>query len=252
MSSGRQMTDRDEQRRRRRRRRFKRKAIKYGPWVAVGLVAVVAVCYFMVIRFESREAVDPYTAPAVAPSPSPSETVPDYTSVAIVGDSYSLEWPKLDIGGDRYEFTNYSLGGTGYLAGDSRPTFGARLDEALGAGPAVLLLAGSRNDVAFPASAVAHELARVITRATRLSRETRVVVVGPMWDAEQPTPQVILDLNDALRATAREAGVPFVDGTDWLSGRPDLISEDHVHPNPAGVKLLARRIVSSLDRALAD
>ncbi len=89
---------------------------------------------------------------------------------------------------------------------------------------------------------------------SRLAREHRAaaVLIGPVYRdrvAHPPEGDVIGAYRDALRAAAREAGIPYLEVRDLTeSAYPGnaRLFEEHIHPNHRGHRLLAEALLGFL------
>ncbi|GLZ51531.1 SGNH/GDSL hydrolase family protein [Actinomycetospora sp. NBRC 106378] len=221
-------------------------------------VAVVAAVMGVAV---SRDA----PAPAVAPFPAPPTEVvgaTDSIPVAVIGDSISAgtpyggrgvtNWTALVETAEHWLVTNTAIGGTGYVnAGSAAPFQAAQLERAVAARPRLVVVEGSRNDIGLPPEHVRNAADRLYRELTARLPGTRIVVVGPFWNAGTSTKAFAV--RDALASAARDAGATFVDpmAENWFTGAYDggpLIAADGVHPTDAGHALYARRLQAALDR----
>ncbi|HEX2312846.1 MAG TPA: SGNH/GDSL hydrolase family protein [Thermomonospora sp.] len=208
--------------------------------------------------------------PAARKSPRPkAEPVrPHAPVVFMLGDSYTAGIPSVPPEETYAAETARRLGwqvviagyaGTGFVArGRVGKDFAALFHAQLAWRPApdMVVVSGGHNDRYPPA--------RVRGAADRLLRDIRtrwprsqVVLMGPLWGGDPP--QRALLIRDVLRDAARTHQVPFVDplAGRWITGhiRRDTgnarryILRDGTHPNAAGNRYLADRLVTEL-RAL--
>ena len=68
--------------------------------------------------------------------------------------------------------------------------------------------------------------------------EARVVVIAPIGPASSPPPDLVR-LRDAAAPVVRSSGATWLDLDFPLTGHPEWISPDGLHPNDAGYKRLA-------------
>jgi lysophospholipase L1-like esterase len=91
---------------------------------------------------------------------------------------------------------------------------------------------------------------RVIERVHRAVPQAVIVVIGPIW-ADGSPPARCLALRDHLRRTAAAIGAVFVDpiGERWFAGaRHRMIRADGIHPDDAGHRWIAGRVLAALAR----
>lgn len=174
---------------------------------------------------------DRFSGAWIAPTDAIRPATPAPVNMVVFGDSFVL--PTItdtasDVGvwhgfvQQLAEITGYNVwsagyGGTGYLNPGSATKFRTRLPSVLATNPDVLLITGGTNDYAYSgysyAAFYAEALAllqlakasmpgpnQVIVAAPFTSLGGADKVLGPLWD-----------LNDALKAAALAAGVPFLD-----------------------------------------
>jgi lysophospholipase L1-like esterase len=209
----------------------------------------------------ARSRVPQYTAPTGATSP----TIPAPMPLAVfIGDSYTqgaggagVEWPALVAGGRAWDVDNLGLGGTGYMTtsdvnGCGRTYCGSYLeviDEIIGS-PAYIVVAGGRNDLRLPAPEVGAAADALFDGLRDRFPHAEIMVVNPWFD-DDPVPSEMEGLSASIRAAADAHDVTYLDTGQPLLGRPDLISEDGVHPNAEGYRTLAAAVSAALDRAVA-
>ena len=117
-----------------------------------------------------------------------------------------------------------------------------RLDAALAEQPQILIVAFGANDGlrGVPVAQVQANLEKIIQTAQ--ARGVAVLLVGmealPLYGW-----QYTIDFHNMFPAIAEKYRVPLVPFMlDGVLGNPDLMSPDGVHPNAAGVKIIADHI----------
>ncbi|XRQ04129.1 SGNH/GDSL hydrolase family protein [Actinomadura welshii] len=152
--------------------------------------------------------------------------------------------------------------GTGFVV-KRRDAFLGLFESQLGWRPApdMLIVSGGHNDFRIPAPQVAAAAHLLLERARQRWPRTHIVLMGPIWGTGTP-PQGAIAVRDALRNLAGQLGVPFVDpiGERWITGdprtgagnAPQYIKLDRTHPNDAGHRYLATRLVADLRRLGLD
>ncbi len=201
--------------------------------------------------------------------PPPSASPVRAPVVMFLGDSYTTGGrgtpPERSYAADTARALGWQviiggLGGTGFVApGATREPFEVLFDRQLAWRPApdMVIVAGGHNDRRYGPAEVAAAAGNLLGKIRRLWPGTRVVLIGPMWGSGAPDPRA-LEIRDALGATARAYGVPFVDplAGKWITGdrraktgnAADYIRRDGVHPTAAGHRHLAGRLVTDLRR----
>ncbi|MDR1921212.1 MAG: GDSL-type esterase/lipase family protein [Candidatus Adiutrix sp.] len=167
-------------------------------------------------------------------------------TIVMLGDSLTFrnDWGRAFPGTATLNFG---------LDGDTVAGVWSRLDEAVGAAPAVIFLQIGINDFLRGASP-----GEIVAGHRRIWRElaerlpgTRLYVVSllPYMEAALPglPPNLVIrDLNLELAALAAEAGLTFIDvfpllADEDLQLRPEMTS-DGVHLTPAAYRLLENRL----------
>lgn len=150
-------------------------------------------------------------------------------------------WPSLLAARLGLGLVNSAVGGGGYCNGYSYPQQAAR---GAGAGAGALLCWGGINDRGWPVEEVYQGARTTYGLLRRLCPSAPLLVVGPEWGADE-RPAVLLERIAAVRRAAAEVGAQFVDSSDWLLGRFDLML-DAIHPTPEGHRLVAEALAPEL------
>lgn len=119
----------------------------------------------------------------------------------------------------------------------------------------IVVIFGSRNDMSVdedPSAAITENARRTYDRVRENAPGVHVVVIGPPWINDDPSEE-ILQVRDAVRTAAEDAGLDWVDPLEegWFAeqdqllpdGRHRGIAEDRIHPNDEGHAYLAQRIL---------
>lgn len=173
-----------------------------------------------------------------------------------LGDSYTVGTAtSLDgsgfpaILGERrgWRVVNLAIPGTGYATGraDGRcPAAGCTayigvLPDAVAHDPEIVVVSGGRNDLGRPHL---DQAVSVFYRELRAQLpDARIVVTSPLWD-DSITPAALIDLRAVVEREAAAIGAEHLDLGDLFRDRPELIASDDLHPNEAGLELIATRI----------
>lgn len=147
--------------------------------------------------------------------------------------------------------------GTGFVGtGLTGKTFGTLFDEQLGWRPTpdMVLVSGGHNDVWYPPGLVEQRAVALLGEIRRRWPHAHVVLMGPLWGGD-PGPTA-LTVRNVLRDAANRLRIPFIDplGQRWITGKIHsrvgnarrFIRSDGTHPNPAGNRYLAERLVNDL------
>jgi len=204
------------------------------------------------------------TKPAAAQAPAAHKT-----TVACVGDSItegvfvdsSVRWTTVlqaDLG-PRYDVQNFGVSGTTLMKhGDSSYWKTAALTNALASKPNIVLIMLGTND-SKSQNLPAHpgefgpDLRDLIFEFKALPTHPKVWLVLPppvFGDGLAGITEGVLEtsIRPVIRTTAKETKCSLIDLAPTLASHPED-SRDHVHPTPAGHKLLGDKIASVLEAA---
>ncbi|HEY3686392.1 MAG TPA: SGNH/GDSL hydrolase family protein [Streptosporangiaceae bacterium] len=187
--------------------------------------------------------------------------------VAFLGDSYTAGIGDTTRDQTYAALTAQRLGwqvivagqaGTGLLApGHDGHTFGQLYERQLAWRPApdMAVIVGGHNDWPYPQSLEETSAARLVNQMRQRWPRTHLLMVGPMWGSGEPRTEV-LSIRDALKSAAAQENVPFIDplAEQWVTGSrdsgtgnaPRFILKDNTHPNAAGHRYFADRLVADL------
>lgn len=140
---------------------------------------------------------------------------------AVIGDSFvngtdevssteTFVWRLASLMGAD-ELLQVGIGGTGFHNAQNSSTFINRVPAVLEYAPDVLLVAGGRNDPPAGLQAAVEEFLRQVTSIKE------VYLITTASDRGQPA------VNDALKAAAEAAGVPFIRGDVDFHPREDAV-----------------------------
>lgn len=193
-----------------------------------------------------------YPARSSVTSPSSNATVAPPV-VLLIGDSFSggsdmnegPEWPDMLKASNGWVLLEDVIGGTGYVSPGQQVPFTDRIeDDVERYAPDVVLLAGGRNDIAFPVDEVVAAADDVVAAAKRGWPDAEIVLFSPFASGE-PSDET-LDLARALQELAEARSVRWVDATGYVEA--DLIGSDGVHPNQEGHERLAAEVADALSQ----
>lgn len=201
-------------------------------------------------------------APATrsASDESTSMRFPDRPVVGFVGDSFSfgtgastsaLRWTSRVCVAERWNEVDVAIPGMGYVTGGRTRSYVAQMATLAPHRPSMIVVSGGWNDVAhgYPTARIVEALRATLDAAARSMPTARVVVIAPLGGAKAP-PAALMRLRDALEPVVRATGAAYVDLDFVLTGHPEWVSTDGLHPNDAGHARLADLSAPSLRRAL--
>lgn len=231
-----------------------RKSDRRGrPWV-VGAVLVCLVALGALAMSRGTWSILGGTAGAA----STGETEDPPTAV-FVGDSYTaaeggggVSWTSLVAEEQGWRELNVGRGGTGWtvaVAADrcrygTCPAYPEVAHEVVDLAPEIVVVAGGRND---RGNDVADAAAETFATLRQGLPDARIYAVSPFWDSTAYPAHLIAQGRDVREEVARVGG-EYLEVGHPLRGRPDLITEDGIHPNAEGYRVLAAAVNEALDR----
>ncbi|RAM35805.1 SGNH/GDSL hydrolase family protein [Arthrobacter globiformis] len=211
-------------------------------------------------------------APVATTQPVPTTTIAPkkMPRLLVIGDSYSggsneggnkeKGWPVLaqtqvTSDGSRLHLDLQARGGSGYvLVGPTGQNFQQALASAKGAPYDVVLVFGSINDQPADVTSVDKAARDLYAAALKASPKAELIVVGPSWMNDDPTPEV-LAIRDVLRNAAAASRATFVDpiADKWFMGEAtQYIGKDGKHPTDAGHVYMADRLAPVIKKAVTS
>ncbi|MDQ1575199.1 MAG: acyl-CoA thioesterase [Microbacteriaceae bacterium] len=215
--------------------------------VATGVGAVMAVLSAFVVGAASADR----RPVVVARTISTSATGP---VVVAIGDSIMAghglspdqAWAALVAKEDGWRFTNLASDGSGFAqVGNNGDTFATQAKAAVELNPAVIIVAGSSNDLGINTVILAQTTSATIASIHAALPRTTIIAVDATWGASA-LPQQMNIIDDQVEDAVSAAGGDFLDIGQPLSGHPELMQGGDVHPNAAGQRALA----DAFDQAL--
>ena len=208
---------------------------------------------------EPAPTTSPDTTSATAPTP-----IADPIAV-FIGDSYTAGFgTTLDghgfpgiLGTLRgWEVINLGIPGIGY-ATNSDPSrcpsegcidYASAIPRAASYDPDIVVISGGRNDVfRNTIEEIEPFVSDFFHRLRQALPETYIIVTSPIWDDAVP-PTSMAALSNLVEREASLIDAEFLDLADPLQAHPELIAVDGMHPNEAGLQVIAERI----DELLGD
>ncbi len=197
----------------------------------------------------------------------PTVDGPFKAGIVVVGDSITAEYNDQE--GDELEgwwsmvgrhfgahVTTHAQSGSGYLRQGLACTgdrFIDRPEAFRGTAPSLFIVEGGRNDwasciegrhVAAPDADIARAVNHYLdVLQANLPRSTRIVVLGPAWG---PLDQLgRRRLTAIVHAAAKAHGAQYVSTMGTIDRRERVL--DGIHPNRAGSRALADRVIAALE-----
>lgn len=158
------------------------------------------------------------------------------------GLSAGQAWIATIANRDDWHFTNLASDGSGFLkVGNKGDTFADQARAAIALHPSVIVLAGSSNDLGEPDGALAKATGTTIASIRAALPNVRIVAVSAIWGATS-VPSQLNDIDNQVQAAIAAVGGEYLNIGQPLSGHPELMQSDAVHPTAAGQRVLAASV----------
>lgn len=184
---------------------------------------------------------------------------PDRPRVVFLGDSITQGWPLNEYFPDR-DFINRGISGQ-----TTSQMLGRMQTDVIQLRPAAVVIHGGTNDLArgVPLEIIQNNLRMMATLAEANGIKVILASLLPVHDynkdqdpryerTRQRPPRRIVELNDWLRAFCKERRYGYVDYHSRMVDANGLLradlSDDGLHPNPAGYRVMAPAVLEVIDR----
>jgi acyl-CoA thioesterase-1 len=158
------------------------------------------------------------------------------------GLSAGQAWIATIAKQDDWRFTNLASDGSGFLkVGNKGDTFADQARAAIALKPSVVILAGSSNDLGEPDSALATATGKTIAALRAALPHARIIAISAVWGATA-VPAQLADIDNQVQTAIAAVGGEYLDIGQPLSGHPELMQSDAVHPTAAGQRVLAASV----------
>jgi acyl-CoA thioesterase-1 len=198
--------------------------------------------------------------PTPTSTPTPTKTAAAKPVAVAIGDSImdghgmteAQSYPALLADSEGWTLDNLSSDGTGYVTlGVDDNTFQAQADAAVALNPAIVLIAGSSNDLGQDNAALnTAETQLISTIATKLPN-AQIIALNTFW-GDTAVPAQLLTIDSQVQTAVAAVGGDYIDIGQPLAGRPDLMQSDDVHPTPQGQQLLASAVAAKLPTDITE
>jgi len=197
-------------------------------------------------------------SPSISPAEAAPQVPPPPLKVLTIGDSimkgFGLStteaWPELIASQDKWSLTTLACNGAGFLAignpNDCDDNFPAIVKSAAALQPDVVIISGSSNDFGLSNTALLNSTVDAATDLKAEFPQAQIIGLSAVW-GDTTTPPQIADINAQVAQAVAQVGGTYLDIGQPLSGHPELMQADDVHPTAAGQVVLASAIQSALD-----
>ena len=161
------------------------------------------------------------------------------------GLSANQAWVASVAKQDGWKLTNLASDGSGFLkVGTKGDTFADQARAAIALHPSVVVVSGSSNDLGESDA----DLSAATTATLKMIRlalpAARIIAVSAVWGATALPAQMIA-INNQVKAAVADVGGEYLNIGQPLSGHPELMQSDAVHPTAAGQLVLARAVAAA-------
>ena len=193
------------------------------------------------------------TPQAIAPPVAP--TVPLH--VLTIGDSvmkgFGVEpgqaWPELISQQNGWSLTTLACNGAGFLAignpDDCDSNFSSIVEAASSLHPDLVIIEGSSNDFGMSSSSLLESTVGAVSALHAKFPRAKIVGLSTVW-GDTTVPDEIAEIDSQVQQAMTQVGGTYVDLGQPLSGHPELMQSDDVHPTAAGQQVLAAAIKDAL------
>lgn len=218
------------------------KALQYGGLAALALATVGVGWYALQ---PPQQAPVPAAVATFQPAEAKLTPPPTLPAVAFIGDSFvagssqdkGRQFPDMLASKNGYMQIMMGEGGSGYVTpGNLGTTFGQRVQAAIDAKPAMVVVSGGFNDkdvAALPAA-----VRDTLTRLRDGLPGVPIVALSNFVPTGEPT-AVQQQKHDIIQAAADEVGVTFIDVIDIFDGTTGTVGTDKTHPTAEGHQHIA-------------
>jgi acyl-CoA thioesterase-1 len=161
------------------------------------------------------------------------------------GLSANQAWVASVAKQDGWKLTNLASDGSGFLkVGTKGDTFADQARAAIALHPSVVVVSGSSNDLGQSDAELSAATAATLKMIRLALPAARIIAVSAVWGATALPAQMIA-INNQVKAAVAAVGGDYLNIGQPLSGHPELMQSDAVHPTAAGQLVLARAVAAA-------
>jgi acyl-CoA thioesterase-1 len=165
------------------------------------------------------------------------------------GLSAGQAWIATIAKKDDWKFTNLASDGSGFVrVGNKGDTFADQVRAAVALKPSVIFLAGSSNDLGESDAALATATGKTIAAIRAALPHAQIIAISAVWGATA-APAQLTDIDNQVQAAIAAVGGEYLNIGQPLSGHPELMQSDDVHPTAAGQLVLAKSVSAAFAAA---
>ncbi len=198
------------------------------------------------------------TSQATQASPA-APSVADPTVVTI-GDSImkghglsaSQAWPALMAEQNGWRLDNLACDGAGFLAvgddSDCGETFAGLVAHAVALHPRTVIIEGSSNDFGESNDDLLPETRAQLAELRAALPHAQIIGLSTLW-GDTAAPAQLADVDQQVRDAVTRVGGVFLTIGQPLSGHPEWMQHDDVHPTAAGQLAIYGAVQTAFDTA---
>ncbi len=183
-----------------------------------------------------------------------------HPSVVAIGDSimkgHGLNatdaWPALMAKQDGWRLDNLACDGAGFLAmgddSDCGNTFAGLVAKAVALHPRTIIIEGSSNDFGESNDALMPETVSQLAQLRAALPNAQIIGLSTIW-GDTAVPEQLTDIDNQVREAVTQVGGQFLDIGQPLSGHPEWMQSDDVHPTAAGQLAIYAAVQTAFDAA---
>lgn len=193
---------------------------------------------------------------AVVPTPSSVA----HPNVVAIGDSIMKghglpsgeAWPALMAAQNGWRLDNLACDGAGFLAvgndADCGETFAGLVAKAAALHPRTVIIEGSSNDFGESDGQLLPETESQLAQLRAALPSAQIVGLSTIW-GDTAVPAQLADVDAQVRAAVTKVGGQFLEIGQPLSGHPEWMQSDDVHPTAAGQAAINAAVQAAFDAA---
>lgn len=205
----------------------------------------------------------PLTAAAVPSAPPaviPTDVPTGDPTVVTIGDSImkghglfaSQAWPALMAVQKGWKLDNLACDGAGFLASgddsDCDTTFAGLIDDTVDLTPRTVIIEGSSNDFGEDNSALLTVTESLLSQLRRDLPHAQIIGLSTLW-GDTAVPAQLADINAQVAEAVHQVGGVYIDIGQPLSGHPEWMQADDVHPTARGQQAILAAVEAALTKA---
>ena len=194
------------------------------------------------------------------PTSGPSAEFAADPTVVTIGDSImkghglpaAQAWPALLAVQDHWRLDNLACDGAGFLAigddADCGETFAGLVRKAAALHPRTVIVEGSSNDFGQDDDSLAAETVHQLQQLRAALPNAQIIGLSTIW-GDTAVPAQLADVDAQMRDAVHAVGGTFVSVGQPLSGHPEWMQSDDVHPTAAGQLALLGAVQTAFELA---